>query len=149
MTDSAPFSFFGPTEKALFLSRPNRFILNCKLKGKTVKAFLPNPGRLSELLLPETPVYLERTSNPNRSFPYTAVALERDGLRIVLHTRKTNEVARYLIESGAIPGLGDHEVVRREVPDGNSRFDFLRLPPLRLFRGPPVHPTIPRRAAIL
>lgn len=125
MTDSAPSRFFGPTEKALFLSRPNRFVLNCKLKGKNVKAFLPNPGRLSELLLPETPVYLERTSNPNRTLQYTAVAVEREGLRIVLHTHKTNEVARYLIESGLIPGLGDHEVVRREVPHGNSRFDFL------------------------
>lgn len=117
--------FFGPTEKALFISRPNRFVLTCKLKGKTVNAFLPNPGRLSELLLPDTLIYLEKTSNPNRSLYYTAVALERDGLRIVLHTHKTNEVARYLIESGSIPGLSDHEVIRREVTQGNSRFDFL------------------------
>lgn len=117
--------FFGPTEKALFISRPNRFVLTCKLKGKTVNAFLPNPGRLSELLLPDTLIYLEKTSNPNRSLYYTTVALERDGLRIVLHTHKTNEVARYLIERGSIPGLSDHEVIRREVTQGNSRFDFL------------------------
>jgi sugar fermentation stimulation protein A len=117
--------FFGPTEKALFISRPNRFVLTCRLRGKTVNAFLPNPGRLSELLLPDTPIYLEKTSNPNRSLHYTAVALERDGLRIVLHTHKTNEVARYLIESGFVPGLSDHEVIRREVTRGNSRFDFL------------------------
>ena len=117
--------FFGPTEKALFISRPNRFVLTCKLKGKTVNAFLPNPGRLSELLLPDTPVYLEKTSNPNRSLHYTAVALERESLRIVLHTHKTNEVARYLIESGSVHGLSDHEVIRREITRGNSRFDFL------------------------
>ena len=117
--------FFGPTEKALFLARPNRFVLNCRLKGQTVKAFLPNPGRLSELLLPETPVYLERTSNPNRSLQYTAVALEREGFRIVLHTQKTNEVARYLIETGSILELSDYEVMRGEVTHGNSRFDFL------------------------
>jgi sugar fermentation stimulation protein A len=117
--------FFGPTEKALFLTRPNRFVLTCNLKGRTVQAFLPNPGRLSELLLPETPVYLEKTSNPNRSLRYTAVALEREGLRIVLHTHKTNEVARRLIESRAVPGLSDHEVVRAEVSHGSSRFDFL------------------------
>ena len=117
--------FFGPTEKALFLTRPNRFVLTCKRGGKTVHAFLPNPGRLSELLLPETPVYLEKTSNPNRSLHFTAVALEREGFRIVLHTHKTNEVARYLIESGSVPGLSDHEVIRREITRGNSRFDFL------------------------
>ncbi len=117
--------FFGPTEKALYLSRPNRFVLICRLRGKTVNAFLPNPGRLSELLLPETPVYLEKTSNPKRSLRFTAVALEREGLRIVLHTHKTNEVARHLIESGSIPDLRGHEVVRAEVTHGNSRFDFL------------------------
>jgi sugar fermentation stimulation protein A len=125
MTDENAFKFFGPTEKAVFLSRPNRFVLICKLRGRTVQAFLPNPGRLSELLLPDTPVYLEKTSNPNRSLQYTAVALEREGLRIVLHTHRTNDVARYLIESGSVPGLSDHEVIRREVTHGNSRFDFL------------------------
>jgi len=117
--------FFGPTEKALFISRPNRFVLTCKLRGKTVHAFLPNPGRLSELLLPGTPIYLEKTSNPSRSLLYTAVALEREGLRIVLHTHRTNDVARFLIESGSVPALSEHEVVRREVTHGNSRFDFL------------------------
>lgn len=117
--------FFGPTEKALFISRPNRFVLLCKLGRRTVKAFLPNPGRLSELLLPETLIYLEKTSNPNRSLRYTAVALEREGHRIVLHTHKTNEVARYLIESGSVPPLSEHKVIRREVTIGKSRFDFL------------------------
>jgi sugar fermentation stimulation protein A len=117
--------FFGPTEKALFISRPNRFVLTCKLRGKRVNAFLPNPGRLSELLLPETPIYLEKTSNPDRSLHYTAVALEREGQRIVLHTHMTNDVARYLIESGSVPELSKYEVIRREVTHGNSRFDFL------------------------
>jgi len=125
MTYSPAFQFFGPTEKALFISRPNRFVLTCNLRGKAVNAFLPNPGRLSELLFPGTPVYLEKTFNPNRSLQYTAVALEREGLRIVLHTHRTNDVARYLIESGSVPELSDHEVVRREVTHGNSRFDFL------------------------
>jgi sugar fermentation stimulation protein A len=53
------------------------------------------------------------------------VALERESLRIVLHTHKTNEVARYLIESGSVHGLSDHEVIRREITRWNSRFDFL------------------------
>jgi sugar fermentation stimulation protein A len=125
MTDANAFKFFGPTEKALFISRPNRFVLTCNLRGRTVQAFLPNPGRLLELLLPETPVYLEETFNPNRSLRYTAVAVEREGYRIVLHTHRTNDVARHLIESGAVPELNGHEVIRREVTHGNSRFDFL------------------------
>ena len=125
MTRAGGFKFFGPTEQAFFISRPNRFVLTCKLRGKKVDAFLPNPGRLWELLLPETPIYLEKTSSPNRSLHYTAVALEREGQRIVLHTHRTNDVARYLIESGLVPPLSAHEVVRGEVTRGASRFDFL------------------------
>ena len=50
---------FEQTEKATFLKRPNRFTLICALKGEKVRAFLPNPGRLWELLLPEAVVYLD------------------------------------------------------------------------------------------
>jgi sugar fermentation stimulation protein A len=117
--------FFGQTEKAFFISRPNRFIIACSLNGATVNAFLPNPGRLLELLLPGAPVHLERVKDPSRDLHFTAVAVEREGHRVVLHTHKTNDVARFLLETGAIPALREFEVVRPEVTRGNSRFDFL------------------------
>jgi sugar fermentation stimulation protein A len=117
--------FFGPTEKSLFLSRPNRFTVVCESAGRKVKAFLPNPGRLLELLLPGATIYLEKNSIPDRTLAYTAVAVEREGHRVVLHTHRTNDVARHLIESGAVPALKGFEVVRPEVTRGNSRFDFL------------------------
>lgn len=117
--------FFGPTRKASFVSRPNRFTLVCRLEGKKVKAFLPNPGRLQELLLPGVAVFLEKSSVPGRTLGYTAVAVERDGHRVVLHTHKTNDVARNLIQAKALPFLREFELVRSEVTMGNSRFDFL------------------------
>ena len=111
--------------KGCFLSRPNRFMVLCELNGQRVKAFLPNPGRLHELLFPGAPLYLEEASGPKRTLPYTAVAVERDGEIVVLHTHKTNDVVRYLIEEGVIKGLGQWRYVRREVTRGKSRFDFL------------------------
>ena len=45
MTEANAFKFFGSTEKARYLSRPNRFVLTCNLRGKTVQAFLPIPWR--------------------------------------------------------------------------------------------------------
>jgi sugar fermentation stimulation protein A len=90
--------FFEPTKRCSFISRPNRFTVVCKMGGKEVKAFLPNPGRLQELLFPGAPIYLEHSSVPGRALAYTAVAAEREGRRVVLHTHKTNDVARYLIQ---------------------------------------------------
>ena len=98
--------FFGSIEKGTFLSRPNRFVIACNLGGRIVKAFLPNPGRLKELLLPGATLYLEEVKDENRDLPFTAVAVEREGERVVLHTHRTNDVARYLIETGSCPRPG-------------------------------------------
>jgi sugar fermentation stimulation protein A len=53
------------------------------------------------------------------------VAVEREGEKVVLHTHKTNDVARHLIEKSSVPGLEGYEVVKNEVAVGHSRFDFL------------------------
>jgi sugar fermentation stimulation protein A len=44
---------------------------------------------------------------------------------VVLHTHKANDVARYLIQKGAIQDLQGFEILRGEVTRGTSRFDFL------------------------
>lgn len=118
-------NFFGPTEKATFIKRPNRFVVVCKLNGKTIKAFLPNPGRLWELLLPGAVLYLEKSPRPERKLPYTVVAIEREGRPVMAHTHRTNDLVEHLIRKGMIPGLEGTEMIKREIRHGNSRFDFL------------------------
>jgi sugar fermentation stimulation protein A len=123
---------FGPCSKARFVERPNRFLVRCDVDGLGIQeAFLPNPGRLWELLFPGVTLYVtgegDRASSPssNRKTKYTVLAVERDGHPIFVHTHLTNAVARFLIERKLIPELADAEVVRAEYPVGNSRFDFL------------------------
>jgi sugar fermentation stimulation protein A len=116
---------FGPTEKAVFLRRPNRFVVICNLNGKVIKAFLPNPGRLWELLLPGAVLTLERSSHPDRKLPYTVVAIEREGHPVMAHTHRTNDLVEHLLQQGILPVLEGTQIVRREIQHGNSRFDFL------------------------
>ena len=116
--------------KAHFLERPNRFLTVCRLENnKVVKAFMPNPGRLWELLFPECVLYLTSDTNSpkreERKTKYTVVAVERDNRPIFLHTHKTNDVVHYLLENKLIPSLKNVEVAGREVTYGKSRFDFL------------------------
>lgn len=114
----------GNLEKAIFRDRPNRFTVECFLRGKTVKAYLPNPGRLWELLLPGSELYLLK--NPSRDkLSYTVIATERDGIPIPLHTHLTNNLVEEMIKKRMIPGFKDMEVVKREVSFGKSRYDFL------------------------
>ncbi len=120
------FHLFNEVLKARFLSRPNRFLIRCELNGRAISAYLPNPGRLQELSCPGVSFYLIKAEDSgDRKTRYTAVAVERDGYPIMLHTHLTNEVARYLLENGKIPGLEGAQVVRAEVKMGRSRFDFL------------------------
>jgi len=119
-------SFFPDLQRASFLRRPNRFVVECSVGGRTVRAYLPNPGRLLELLFSGTLLYLvENRSSAARKTNYTVVAVEREGRPVLLHTHLTNRVARELIETGRVPGLKGYRVVRPEVPVGRSRFDFL------------------------
>ncbi|MBI5198764.1 MAG: DNA/RNA nuclease SfsA, partial [Nitrospirae bacterium] len=114
----------GNLEKAIFRDRPNRFTVECFLRGKTVKAYLPNPGRLWELLLPGSEIYLLK--NPSRDkLSYTVIATERDGIPILLHTHLTNSLVEGLMKEKRIPGFEDIDLIRREVSFGKSRYDFL------------------------
>jgi len=111
---------------APFKARPNRFIVECMRSGRSVMAYLPNPGKLRELLLPGRKLYLvKQPVVPGRKITYMAVAVERDGSPILLHTHQNNSVARHLIEHNRVPGLDGAVVVKAEHTIGNSRFDFL------------------------
>ena len=124
---SSPERFgIGRTWRAAFIDRPNRFLVRCRSRALgTVEAFMPNPGRMWELLLPGVTLYLEHTPAEDRKTSYTAVAVERDGVPVFLHTHVTNRVARWLLEQRRVPGLHGARVIRAEVPVGRSRFDFL------------------------
>lgn len=124
------------TASARFVARLNRFVVRAAWpEGGEVRAFLPNPGRLRELLLPDAALTLVRpepgsggavrTEAGERATAWTVAAVERDGAAVLLHTHWNNRVARHLLEHRLVPGLEAYRVVRGEVRRGNSRFDFL------------------------
>jgi sugar fermentation stimulation protein A len=109
-----------------FLSRPNRFVVECLVRDRKARAYLPNPGRLWELFFPGVKLFLTMPPPaPGRKLAYLVVAVEHDGVPIMLHTHHNNLVARQLIEQGLVPGLEGAEVVQQEYRVGHSRFDFL------------------------
>ena len=136
-----------PLERALFLERPNRFIVRVQRRrmlptpadpaslaprssARGSIAHIANPGRMGEILLPGTEVLLSR--RPHTTSGWAAVGatwVERwpgDRPRaVLLETGRINHLARCLIERRALPELADHRIVRSEFVHGRSRFDFL------------------------
>jgi sugar fermentation stimulation protein A len=118
---------FGLPLYARFIRRPNRFLVECDYEGRVIRAYLPNPGRLQELLLPDSRLLIVEEETPGRATRFTVVGVVRDDADcpIMLHTGQTNAAARHLLEKRLIPGLEGAAVVRQEVTVGRSRFDFL------------------------
>ncbi len=114
----------GTFQRGSFLRRLNRFVVEAALGGETVRAHLPNPGRLWEILFPGAELALLPTPNSPK-LAWKVAAARRDGRWVNLDTIRTNALARFLIERGRVLGLEGWRVVSSEVPHGNSRFDFL------------------------
>jgi len=51
--------------EATFLSRPNRFIALVQMDRKTLPSFVPDPGRMQELLKHGTKVFLREKRQKN------------------------------------------------------------------------------------
>jgi sugar fermentation stimulation protein A len=113
-------------EKARFIARPNRFTVRCALGPEILDAYLPNPGRLWELLLPDSVLYIVRqNTGENRKLKGLVVAVEREGRPVMLHTHACNDVVADLLRRRVLPGFEDLRIVQREISRGSSRFDFL------------------------
>lgn len=117
---------FESTNEGIFIRRRNRFVIECIVDGTEQAAYLPNPGRLRELLLPGRKLYLAKNAAGGK-FTWTAVAVERNGQTVLLHTLMANRVVEWLLREKAIPGFEDAHIHKREAAAGHSRFDFLLL----------------------
>lgn len=117
-----PFDF--PKIPGRLLRRLNRFVVEAEVDGRKVKAHLPNPGRLWELLLPGTALLLSPALSRGQ-LPYTVLACAKKGRYVLLHTQLTNKVIRGLIDEERLPLFQEYRVSRAEPAWGKHRFDLL------------------------
>lgn len=112
--------------KGVFHSRPNRFIAKVYVDGVLQTVHVKNTGRCKELLVEGRTVFLEKSSNPARKTLYDLVAvIKKDAdkeIYINMDSQAPNAMAaEWLPKSGLFP---KDTAFRREVIQGNSRFDF-------------------------
>lgn len=109
-------------EKAIFRSRPNRFIAHVELGGQVVVCHVKNTGRCRELLVPGTTVFLQKAANPDRKTLYDLIAVQKGDLLINMDSQAPNAVFQEWAEQGGfVPSL---TLLRPETTFGASRFDF-------------------------
>ncbi len=119
---SYPFSFSKISGR--LVKRVNRFVVEAEVKGRIEQAYLPNPGRLWELLLPGTELMLSPDLSRGK-MAYTVLACRKNGLWVLLHTHLTNKIIHCLVDEGRLRDFENYRVIQEEPACGRHRFDLL------------------------
>lgn len=120
--DNGLVRIFSRPEPAVLVERPNRFVMMVRdSNGNLLRAHCPNPGKLTEFMIPGQPLLIERHTDEQRSTDCTALAVQYRGKTIFLYSAKANDIAKSII----LPGLYPDFSVAPEWTVGHSRFDFL------------------------
>ena len=121
----------GGTVDARFVSRPNRFRVLADLRGDSVAAHLPNPGRLRELLEPGARLRLVPVAGANRLTSHVVLAVRRWREWVCLDTRLANAAVADALAMRTLPEFSRYRRHRGEVRWQDVRFDFLLEDPDR------------------
>jgi sugar fermentation stimulation protein A len=112
-------------QKAKFVSRINRFLGVVDIEGVKVQAFIPNPGRMEELLHPEAIVWIANKKAIHRKTEFDLVLVEHKDTLVSIDSRTPNTVIEEAIQAGTAPDFKGYMVERREPSYDDSRFDLL------------------------
>lgn len=111
--------------RGIFLERKNRFVLSAQINKEIKDCYLPNPGRLWELLIPNKTELILIKNSKNQRLPFIVLGCRKNENTLLLHTHLTNRVISELIKNKAFPFYKEYKVIKEEVKIGNSRFDLL------------------------
>jgi sugar fermentation stimulation protein A len=115
----------GEWSDGFFLGRPNRFLAQVRLGREKVQAHLPDPGRLTELLVPGAKVRLLPSSREGRRTAWTLIGVECPAGWVNVDSRLPNQLFEEALREGRLPEFSGVSEWRREYRYGGSVIDFL------------------------
>lgn len=120
--------FPKPLVPGVFNERPNRFLGVVDVRGNSTLCFIPNPGRMSELLYPGSDVYLLEKNyfsrRRHRKTGYDLVLVDLDGTLVSIDSRAPNTLVAEAIDENSLPMFYGMEIRKKEPLFKDSRLDF-------------------------
>jgi len=111
--------------KAVFKERVNRFRVRAERRGREVHAYLPNPGRLHELLVPGAELLLRPASGVRRATGFGVFAVMSGDAWVTVDSRLPNALFSEAVSEGLLAEFQGYRTSRAEVRFGLSVLDFL------------------------
>lgn len=118
----------GNIRYATFSDRQNRFLVNLKLEGsnKTEKAFLHDPGRMKELLVPNAKLIIRAPLRlKDRKTNWDILAVEHENRIVTINSSLPNRVVKQALNNKWISEISNYNNLKAEVKYGSSRLDFM------------------------
>lgn len=121
---------FGKLAEGKLIERPNRFLALVELHGQTIRAHVPDPGRLEELLFPGNRVMVRdiyaqqhsgtshkqrKPQKPKRKTRYDLVLAAFDDIWVCIDTRYPNKLFEQATSYQLLPEFKKYTSVHREV----------------------------------
>ena len=110
-------------QPATLVKRPNRFLGVVNLDGTEVQAFIPNPGRMHELMIPDTRVYVIPREGAHRKTRFDLILVEYNDTLVSIDSRLPNHMLRESIDE-RLPEFEGYRVERAEPTFHDSRLDL-------------------------
>ncbi len=122
------------------MKRTSRFSARVRVDGKEQAAYVPNSGRMEELLQPGRRVYLSEQLAPHRKTTFDLLMVSHgeisprdadgEGLIVSIDSRVPNQMMKRILEEGSYQRdyghlWGSFDYVKPEYTYGASRIDFL------------------------
>jgi len=115
----------GKLVNGIFIRRLNRYAALVALDKKEIRCFLPNPGRMQELLIAGAKVVLRKMEGPGRKTLYDLIATYDGGIPVSIDSRVPNRLIFESLRKGDLEEFSQYKLIRPEYTYGKSRFDFL------------------------
>lgn len=110
---------------AVFKERPNRFLGVVEVGGEETLCFIPNPGRMEELLYPSSKVYLMKMPSEARKTRYDLILVNLKGTLVSIDSRLPNRLVAEAIQLSNFSEFQGLRIEKKEPLFGGSRLDFL------------------------
>ena len=107
-------------QKGVFLTRPNRFVSEIKYNHQIKSAHIHDPGRLTELLTKGKEVLF---TDSRGKLDYYVKAVKHENEWILIDTALHSKIALRVFPH--LPEIAKVSEIRKEVPLGKSRIDFV------------------------
>jgi len=111
--------------EATLHERPNRFLGVVDIDGRKELCFIPNPGRMHELMVPNARVYLLEKRGEHRKTRYDMVLVDYGGVMVGVDSRLPNKLLAEAVNAGRLNDFRGYTGEKTEPVFHDSRLDLV------------------------